>query len=495
MGKKVIIVGGGISGMTAGIYLQKAGFDTVIYEKNAVPGGECTGWKRNGFVIDNCFHWLTGTKEGSDLHDLWKEIGMLGDNVGIYEKDAFYSYTKDGKTVTFWRDLERTRKELLELAPEDAENIEALIENVRKTESMTVPVDKPFDKMGVGDYIKMGASMKDIPSVQKAYKGMDIKDLSDSFKNQLIKTALLLMIPPKSPAFSFIASYATITAGNGDIPLDGSLQAACRIASRYESLGGKLVKNTSVKKIILKDKIAQGVELENNETIMADYCIAATDAGHTFTQLLPSSYMPKSLKTEFETKNYTTFSGFHAAFAVDGDDIFTKETDFFDIEELSVSDKKVSVIGVKCYSYDKSMAPLGKAVIQVQLMQDEKDYEYWTSLRNKNQEEYNDKKRAIALEIQKRIEKEYPDAAGKLTLLDTWTPATYTRYCNAYRGSYMAFVADRSVKSVTTKGTVKGLKNVFLAGQWLMGQGGLPVAASMGRFAAWRIANMEKITL
>ncbi len=104
-------------------------------------------------------------------------------------------------------------------------------------------------------------------------------------------------------------------------------------------------------------------------------------------------------------------------------------------------------------------------------------------------------KRAIALEIQKRIEKEYPDAAGKLTLLDTWTPATYTRYCNAYRGSYMAFVADRSVKSVTTKGTVKGLKNVFLAGQWLMGQGGLPVAASMGRFAAWRIANMEKISL
>ena len=42
----------------------------------------------------------------------------------------------------------------------------------------------------------------------------------------------------------------------------------------------------------------------------------------------------------------------------------------------------------------------------LKLMQDEKDYEYWTSLRNKNQEEYNDMKRAIALEIQKRIEKE-----------------------------------------------------------------------------------------
>ena len=38
--KKVVIVGGGIAGMTAGILLQKAGFTTEIFEKNAVPGGQ-----------------------------------------------------------------------------------------------------------------------------------------------------------------------------------------------------------------------------------------------------------------------------------------------------------------------------------------------------------------------------------------------------------------------------------------------------------------------
>ena len=36
--KKVIIVGAGISGMTAGIILQNSGFETEIYEKNPVPG-------------------------------------------------------------------------------------------------------------------------------------------------------------------------------------------------------------------------------------------------------------------------------------------------------------------------------------------------------------------------------------------------------------------------------------------------------------------------
>lgn len=88
--KKVVIIGGGIAGMTAGVLLQKAGFKTEIYEKNALPGGQCTGWKREGYFIDNCIHWLTGTRPGSALHELWKEIGALGDDVELYEKEMFF---------------------------------------------------------------------------------------------------------------------------------------------------------------------------------------------------------------------------------------------------------------------------------------------------------------------------------------------------------------------------------------------------------------------
>ena len=57
--KKIVIIGGGIAGMTAGVLLQKEGFTTEIYEKNVLPGGQCTGWKREGYFIDNCIHWLT----------------------------------------------------------------------------------------------------------------------------------------------------------------------------------------------------------------------------------------------------------------------------------------------------------------------------------------------------------------------------------------------------------------------------------------------------
>ena len=56
MCKKIIIIGAGLSGLTAGIYAQMAGFDAEIYEKHTIVGGECTGWDRKGYHIDNCIH-------------------------------------------------------------------------------------------------------------------------------------------------------------------------------------------------------------------------------------------------------------------------------------------------------------------------------------------------------------------------------------------------------------------------------------------------------
>ena len=108
MKEKVIVIGAGIAGLTAGIYALKAGFDVEIYEKNAIPGGECIGWNRKGYHIDNCIHWLTGTKKGTQMYDLWKEVGALSDDTEYAKLNAFYTSTFEGKSVTLYNDLEKT---------------------------------------------------------------------------------------------------------------------------------------------------------------------------------------------------------------------------------------------------------------------------------------------------------------------------------------------------------------------------------------------------
>lgn len=42
MSKKVVIIGGGITSLSVGIYSAMNGFDTEIIEMHTVAGGQCT---------------------------------------------------------------------------------------------------------------------------------------------------------------------------------------------------------------------------------------------------------------------------------------------------------------------------------------------------------------------------------------------------------------------------------------------------------------------
>lgn len=309
--KKVVIIGGGIAGMTAGVLLQKDGYQTEIFEKNAVVGGQCTGWKREGYFIDNCIHWLTGTKEGSDLHELWKEIGALGDDVELYQKEMFFSSKLNGQILTFWRDLERTRQEMIELSPEDEKEINKLMRYVKLAESLTVPVKKPFDAMNPLDFIKLGMSMKAMGKVMKEYGKISMEELALRFKHPLIQRSIIDYMPPGYLAYAFLASYGTVTSGNGDIPKGGSLEMALRISDRYKANGGVLHTKEKVERILLNGSKAEGILLENGTKINSDFVVCACDTDYTFRVLLPNSYMPKQLKKQYgEREKYPVSSGF-----------------------------------------------------------------------------------------------------------------------------------------------------------------------------------------
>lgn len=490
--KKVAIIGGGIAGMTAGVLLQKAGFQTEIYEKNALPGGQCTGWKREGYFIDNCIHWLTGTRPGSALHELWKEIGALGDGVELYEKEMFFSSELDGQTLTFWRDKERTRREMLALSPEDEKEINKLIDYVAMAETMTVPVEKPFDAMNPIDFIKMGMSMKEMGKVMKEYGNMDIHELAMRFKHPLIQRAIIDYMPSGYQAYAFLVSYGTVTGENGDIPKGGSLAMSLRIAEKYKGYGGVIHTNTPVEKIILNGKKAEGIILENGEKVEADYVVCACDTDYTFRKLLPEKYMPQGLEKMYRNREkYPVSSGFQIAYAVDG--VFSELTGtrIFSCDEMSVGSHSVKCMSIQAYDYEPDFAPEGKMILQTNFSQTEDDYKYWELL-YKDREAYDTRKEEIAGQAMEQVIAEYPFLEGKIRVIDVWSPMTYTRYCNSYKGAYMSFVNTKQAKSITVPGVVKGIDNVLLASQWLMGPGGLPTAAAMGKFAAWRIMRRSK---
>ena len=238
--EKIIVIGGGIAGLTAGIYGRLQGFEVEIYEKNAVPGGECIGWNRKGYHIDNCIHWLTGTKKGTELYDVWKTVGALSDDTEYAKINSFYSTMHNGQVATLWNDLERTEKELIAISPEDETEIKKFIQYVEYSKQCLIPAKKPMDMWTVKDYINMGKNMADFPKVMKEYGKISLDEYSKRFKSPILQSLMCDYLPRNYTAYSFLVSYATMADGNGGIPMGASLQMSLRMEKRFKDLGGRI---------------------------------------------------------------------------------------------------------------------------------------------------------------------------------------------------------------------------------------------------------------
>lgn len=488
--KKIIIVGGGIAGLSAGVYGRLAGYETHIYEKNPVAGGQCMGWNRSGHHIDNCIHWLTGTKQDTSLYKVWEELGALSEDTEYVPDSKFYTSMYGERRVVLWTDLERTQRKLIELSPEDEEEIRKFIRHVNYAMCCEMPVEKPMDMMGIGDYIRLGKSMADMPKVTKEYGKISMQELANRFHSPLLRKLFTDYLPKDYTASSFLVSYATMAGGNGKVPKGGSLAMVNRIVKRYQDLGGKLYLSMPVRKIVAEGSRAVGVELQDGSLIEADHVICATDTMELFSRLLGKQYMSKGWKKPYENeKDYPLFSGFQTAFSIDTQAYGETGTLFFDCEPFQVGSSQISRMSVKSYEYEPEFAPEGKTVLQANMIQFDEDFRYWKSL---SREQYAEKKQRTAACVEERIVKQFPSLKGHIRLLDCWTPLTYERYCNAYHGAYMSFITKKGISSFQEKGEVKGLSNVWIASQWIMAPGGLPVAAAAGKFAIQRILKKEK---
>ncbi len=100
MARKIVIIGGGIAGLSTGCYGRMNGYDTEIFEMHTIPGGVCTGWQRKGYTFDGCLHFLVGTGPANPLHQVWQEVGAF-DPKRVVDHEVFGDIVlPDGRVLT-----------------------------------------------------------------------------------------------------------------------------------------------------------------------------------------------------------------------------------------------------------------------------------------------------------------------------------------------------------------------------------------------------------
>ena len=488
--KKVAIVGAGISGLTAGIYLLDNNFDVEIYEKNPLPGGECTGWYRDGVYIDGCAHWIVGTNPQSDFYPLWNHIGAIDENIKIFEADYFLKYHFKDESITIYSNLDKLYEELIRISPEDQKVIKEICKRIQDYQYVRVPVKKPIDMMNIFELIEQGFKMLPLLYSYVYSRKEPLASLGAKFKNEKLKIIFEdIFAFPRYNSHSFYYTMGMLSKNDAGMVEGGSLNFARRIADKFKEKGGKLFLNAPVEKVIIENDIAKGIKLEKGDIINCDYVVSSTDINHTFDKLIGHKYITKSYQKMFDQKDdYPLSNGFLLSYKVDGDVLNYDKTEFYKIEPFKIVNEEVSIIRVRSHAFDKT---LNKKDYTITVMINA-NYEIYDYLKKLNKEDYLSFKKELGDHVRKELinlNKQYQE--DNIKLIDVATPLTYERYMNAYKGSYMSFITTKNSKGLFQPNYLKNLKNFVLAGQWLMPPGGLPPAVLTGKYVAIRIAKLN----
>lgn len=483
MEKKIIIIGAGIAGLSAGCYARMNGYDAEIYEMHSLPGGLCTSWKKGGYIIDGCLHWLTGSAPADSFYEIWKELGAI-QGKRIFNHTEFYRFTgTDGRTFILYSDVDRLEKHMKELSPEDVEATEKLCSLIRKFAGFRMSQDKAFELFNLIDIFRMVVKMMPYMKDMNFCNSITIGEFAGRFKDQLLREVLPFVLGDNEMSlFALVMTMALLHNKAGGFPEGGSLEFARGIEKRFLNLGGKIFYGKKVDRILVKDGIASGVKLSKGEEILCDYVISCADLHTTVYQMLDGKYIEPQHEDLFSNSKIFT-SSVQVSFGVNMD--FSNEPDciaqVFKLNDpILIGNQKTEWFMVRNYSFDPSLAPKDKTVIESTFMVD--DFSYWEKLYTDNPA-YKAEKERIALITSDELEKKYPGFKSKIEVTDVLSPMTYVRYTGNYKGSYMTWVMTPELmkKHRMIKKTLPGLKNFWLSGMWIQPPGGVPTGAKTSR--------------
>ena len=128
---KIVIIGGGISGLCAGVYAQACGYQAEVLEQHTTPGGLATSWKRGEYTFETCIHWLVGSSPDELLNAQWREVFDI-DRLNFFYAEEYQRVENDeGQSLCVYSNVDRMEAEFLRKAPEDTEEVMAFTAAIR----------------------------------------------------------------------------------------------------------------------------------------------------------------------------------------------------------------------------------------------------------------------------------------------------------------------------------------------------------------------------
>ncbi|QJC52180.1 phytoene desaturase [Paenibacillus albicereus] len=279
MSKSIIVVGGGLAGLSAAIRLSADGHKVTVLEKNERAGGKLNLRSGKGYRFDTGPSILTmpWTLEqlfrsaGRDLHDYVKLKRVEPQWRGLYE---------DGATLDLVGDLPQMLEAIGELSPEDRERFLGYLDYSRKQYDLSMKSFYSRSLSGLTD-LRQQHTLKELLAMDpmKTVAQLTGQHLKHPHLRQIFHFFTMYVGSSPYAAPAVLTQLAYVQMGLGIYFVEGGMYEIARAELRLlEELGAEVRTGAEVADILEAGGRAVGVRLSGGEELRADAVVCNLEA-------------------------------------------------------------------------------------------------------------------------------------------------------------------------------------------------------------------------
>jgi phytoene dehydrogenase-like protein len=317
---KVVIIGSGMAGLTAGAYLARGGHQVTIFEQFPTPGGVTATVRQDGFGWDIGPLLLEGFAPGDKARLILEELGVSERVPAVHEDRGlsmpeFTLWKPEVYAGPHWR-----RERLKELFPAERLHLNRYYRFYDRMIRLMSLGRRAETARGLSAlWLKLRMALAFLPVKRMVdWNGGQLMD--HFFDSPVLKTFFLGIVadfvtaPSEFPALG-VPSIHLETAFDKRIPTYPGTQSAqtaftyiqggCQtlvdaVLEAFTAHGGKLVTGTTVRRILIEDGRTTGVELAEGVVERADLVLASGGMQELFFDLVGRGYLELEFTDQVE---------------------------------------------------------------------------------------------------------------------------------------------------------------------------------------------------
>ncbi len=306
-----IVVGAGHNGLVNACYLQRAGLNVLVLEKNDWVGGAATSRELTpGFLYSNC-SYVCSLFRPEIMRDL--ELPRFGLQVIAYEGGAVL--TRDGDYLANYRDHHAHRREFARFSRKDAEAYDRYARDVTRQCRFvqpllmrTAPDPTSFRPRDISELVYLARKFSGLGARAMAetlrFWTMSISDFLDEyFETDVIKANFSISgiigtaLGPMSPGTAYVLLHHYMGEVDGSVGAwgyaRGGMGAITRaLADSFRASGGTIRTGAEVEHVLVTLGKARGVVLAGGEVVHARTVVSNADVKRTFLKLVEPKELP-----------------------------------------------------------------------------------------------------------------------------------------------------------------------------------------------------------